>query len=153
MKRVIDGRTYNTDTATIVAKWNYEDEEGYDTEARLYRNRGGAFFIVHFWTVGVGEDAVDKIYFEAPVLRDQVDRLVEMRTNLEILDEAVLASPPEAEAEDEPSATIYYRLPSSLKAAIEAAAGAESLSVNAWLLRCTESCVARAKPKLTAVER
>ena len=35
MKRVIDGKSYNTDTATIVAKWEYKDQDDYDTEATL----------------------------------------------------------------------------------------------------------------------
>lgn len=133
MKRVIEGVTYNTDTAAIVARWEYEDENGYDTEATLYRTRGGAFFIVHLWTV----DEKQKAYFEA-VNRDGVQRVLDRANNLEILNEAILDAPPEAEAS--PSATLYVRLPSGLKDRLETLAKQDGLSLNAWTMRCVERC-------------
>ncbi len=49
--------------------------------------------------------------------------------------------PPEAEAESEPSATIYVRVPVSLKRRLEQAAVAEKLSGNSWSIRCIERCL------------
>src|SRR5262249_53858261 len=48
--------------------------------------------------------------------------------------------PAAAPAEDE-QARITLRLPESLKAAIEAAAGTENVSVNAWLVRALQRAV------------
>ena len=48
--------------------------------------------------------------------------LVARTDNLEILAPGVLEEPPEAEAEEAPGATIYIRVPVSLKSQIEAAA-------------------------------
>jgi hypothetical protein len=137
MKRVIGGKSYNTDTATVIASWEYKDGDGYDTEAELYRTKGGAFFAVHEWVV---EEGIVKVYFEE-MTRAEVDRLVERTDNLEIYDEQILAAPPEAEAEEEEGSTIYGRVPTSLKARIEADAKAKGLSVNAWLIRCAERCL------------
>jgi hypothetical protein len=135
MKRVIEGVTYNTDTATVVARWEYKDQDDYNTDATLYRTRGGAFFIVHEWTV----DEREKVYFEAST-REQVQRLVERTDNLAILDEDILADPPEAAEEASPSATLYVRLPTALKDRLDVLAKNDGLSVNAWAMRCVERC-------------
>ena len=142
MKRVIDGVTYNTDTATKVATWEYEDDNHYDTVATLYQTRGGAFFAVHVWEVPDSNDIPrSKVYFEA-MSRDELQRMVERGDNLTILNSGILEEPPEAEAEEAPGATLYIRVPTSLKDKIEAAAGDEKLSINAWAMRCMESCLA-----------
>jgi HicB family len=44
-------------------------------------------------------------------------------------------APPEPAPEDEASARITLRLPEGLKASVEAAAGREGVSVNAWIVR------------------
>ena len=49
MKRVIEGKTYNTDTATIVASYEYTDEKENEVTVGLYQTRGGTFFGVHSW--------------------------------------------------------------------------------------------------------
>lgn len=136
MKRIIDGMTYNTDTATIVARYEYVDDRDYETEAILYQSRGGAFFLVHKWEV----DGNWKYLFES-MSRSEVDRLVEKTDNLEIIDEAAITEPPEAEAESEPGATLYVRVPASLKRRVDEAAKDEKLSGNVWAMRCVERCL------------
>ena len=135
MKRIIDGVTYNTDTATAVARWEYEDENGYDTEAVLYQTRGGAFFIVHSWNT----ENKPKVYFES-INRESIARLVERTDNLTIINEDILSDPPEATAEQSPGATLYLRIPSALKDQAESSAKSDGLSVNAWAMRCIERC-------------
>ena len=49
--------------------------------------------------------------------------------------------PPEAEAEAEPSATIYVRVPTVLKQRVDQAAAEAKLSVNAWAMKCMERCI------------
>lgn len=135
MKRIIHGVTYNTDTARIVARWEYNDQDGYPTDATLYQTRGGAFFTVHKWEV----DGKEKVYFEA-VSRDEVLRLVERTNNLEIIDDSVLQDPPEAAAEAAPGATLYIRVPASLKDQLEELAQDAGVSLNTWMMRCAERC-------------
>jgi hypothetical protein len=49
--------------------------------------------------------------------------------------------PPEATAEAEPGATIYIRVPASLKRSVDEAAKSEKLSGNVWAMRCVEHCL------------
>jgi hypothetical protein len=137
MKRVIDGKSYNTDTATIVAKWEYKDQDDYDTEATLYQTRGGAFFIVDVWE---NDEGHPKVYFET-MSRDEVRRLVERTDNLAIINGKMLDEPPEAAEGETPGATLYLRVPASLKERVEVAASEAKLSVNAWAMRCIENCL------------
>jgi hypothetical protein len=55
--------------------------------------------------------------------------------NLVYVEPAEQATPAVATQEDESSARITLRLPEGLKAGIEAAAGREGVSVNAWIVR------------------
>jgi len=55
--------------------------------------------------------------------------------NLVFVQEAEASAPPVAAQEDESSARITLRLPEGLKAGIEAAAGRDGVSVNAWIVR------------------
>ena len=41
MKRVIDGKTYNTATSARAARWDYTDDRQNEVEATLYRTRRG----------------------------------------------------------------------------------------------------------------
>ena len=137
MKRVIDGKTYNTDTSTIVGRYEYENQNGCDVEATVYLNNGGAFFVLHHWEVGKDELARSKTYMEA-MTREEIEKLVKDQDNFQIIDDEALQPPPEAEAESEPGATIYLRVPASLKKRVEEAAERQNSSTNAWTMRCIE---------------
>ena len=54
--------------------------------------------------------------------------------------------PPEAAAEPVPGATIFIRVPTALKSAVDTAARAQKLSGNVWAMRCLERCLE--KPSL-----
>jgi hypothetical protein len=136
MKRVIDGKTYNTDTATLVAKYEYQDHKNNDVEAKVFVNNGGALFVLHSWDV----ENNTKHYMEA-LTRSELDKLVSTMDNIEIIDEEALEAPPEASAEAEPGATIYVRVPSTLKRRVDEAARDAKLSGNAYALRCMEACL------------
>ena len=145
MKRVIDGKTYNTATSARAARWDYTDDRQNEVEATLYQTRGGAFFVVHVWEVrDFDGDRREKSYAEAMTF-DEVRRLVSGANDLEILDSRALEEPPEAVEEEEAGATLYLRLPASLKARVDAAAEAGRVSANAWAMRCLESCLAAKK--------
>ena len=50
---------------------------------------------------------------------------------------------PEAAAEIEPGATIYLRVPATLKHRVDEAASVAGMSSNAWVMRCIEACLAK----------
>ncbi|MGP3969439.1 hypothetical protein [Streptomyces sp. 6N223] len=54
---------------------------------------------------------------------------------------APTAPPPAAEGDEGATARINFRLPAHLKARVESAAGAEGLSVNAWLVRAVATAL------------
>ncbi len=146
MKRVIDGKTYNTDTSAVVARYEYENEKDYHVEATVYQTRGGAFFIVNKWQVEQpgrygNWEPVDKLHVEAAT-REELERMITRgdTDNLEIIDEKALTLPPEAEEEAEPVTTAYLRLPPALKSRVEAAAAEAGTSLNSWAIRCFEAC-------------
>jgi hypothetical protein len=60
---------------------------------------------------------------------------------------------PAAAAEDDQSARITLRLPESLKAKLEAAAGREGVSVNTWLVRALSRAVASPRPSVRVGNR
>jgi hypothetical protein len=148
MKRVIDGVTYDTNTSTRVATAEVLEEEfrGRPEERRkyvLYKTRGGAFFVhVHTETSRQNMrgdwEAVESHVFE-PMTYDEAHEWV-MSGQVELLDEDAIASPPEAVAEAETAATVYLRMPTSLKVRVEKLASEEGLSLNAWYTRCGERC-------------
>jgi predicted HicB family RNase H-like nuclease len=153
MKRIIDGVTYNTDTATVIARAEVVDDEwpkqGERRVLTLYQTRGGAFF-VHIDTTTMRFSPRDQEWqddqrhvFEA-MTREQAHAWV-MDGQVELLND-VFGEPPEAAEEAAPGATIYLRIPASLKDQIETAANGDKLSVNAWTMRCIEQCLRRAAP-------
>jgi predicted HicB family RNase H-like nuclease len=164
MKRIINGVTYNTDTSTLIAMAEvdhganpYASEPAKNERMWLYQTRGGAFFL-HTCTETYRRNNEGK--FRA-VTRDEFEPLSTSEAQhwvtgsrsrqVEIMNEKVFGEPPEAEAEETLSATLYTRMPASLKQQIETAAAEDKLSANAWVIRCTESCLANRKAKLTTV--
>jgi predicted HicB family RNase H-like nuclease len=139
MKRIIDGKTYNTDTATLVARswWNDWERGNVDMQGDLYVTRGGAFFVV----VTEPGNHEARIAFE-PMDREAVDKWL-ATGEVEVFDETIFQEPAEAAVEREPEATIYVRVPRSLKDRIAAGAKDDELSVNAWVMRCVERCAGR----------
>jgi hypothetical protein len=137
MKRVVEGQTYNTDTATLAARFEYEDMQDNEVTATLYLSRGGAFFLVHEWDV----DGRAKFRVE-PLSREELGRVITNTDNLEIMDEAIINAPPEAEDRAESEATLYVRMPTALKRRIDEASSSARLSANAWAMQCIERCLA-----------
>jgi hypothetical protein len=151
VKRIIDGVTYNTDTSTIIAsnrqfapEWGNRPEE--TIERSLYKTRGGAFFIVittQTTKKNIYDDwePVERIEF-APVTRDYAQDWVS-KGEVEVFDDS-FGEFPEAAEEALTSATVYIRMPTSLKARLEALAERDGVSLNAWMMRCAEGCAQQA---------
>jgi predicted HicB family RNase H-like nuclease len=152
MKRVIDGVTYNTDTATLIAKADddteldkYSGEPAKSLELRLYQTRGGAFFLhMHTETSRANSEGewrdIVRDEFEPLTASEAQHWVAKSGYQVEVLND-VFGEPPEAAAEAQPGATLYVRVPASLKEQIEAAAEMEKVSVNAWMMRCAEFCI------------
>lgn len=129
MKRIIDGKTYNTDTATRVAEGGPPDPSdlaGWE----LYQTRHGAFFMV---TVDHdGEDMRIKPYGD-----DEAQKFLEKHAN-HVLEE-VFGPFPEAGASER---RLTIRVPGNLADRVEAVAKARGLSLNSYAMRCLERCAA-----------
>jgi hypothetical protein len=146
MKRIIDGKTYNTETSTLVATsgWQLQDERsphyGSECEGELYQTRGGAFFlVVTIHTETRDGEPIDKVECTA-MSAEKANAWVVKGHDIEIVRD-VFGEPPEAEAEDEPGATIYIRVPAALKRSVDEAAKEAKVSGNVWAMRCIERCL------------
>jgi hypothetical protein len=125
-KRIIDGKSYNTDTAILVAEG---DNEWSDAWWRLYQTRHGAFFL----------DGTDHHGGDAfrPLTDAEAQALLERRANH--LVERYFGPMPEAGAAER---RLTIRLPGNLADRIEVTAKAKNLSLNSYAMRCFEQCVA-----------
>jgi predicted HicB family RNase H-like nuclease len=153
MKRLIDGVTYNTDTATLLARSDYEGDWNNDRcpiEGELFQTRGGAFFIVEEITIDEisgrgGSETITKTRF-SKCSEEGARRWI---TTGEV--EVFLNPFEDKVSEDETEGTVYVRMPANLKRRIEELAVAAGLSANAWAIRCFEQC-ANASQRLARSE-
>ncbi len=145
MKRIIDGVTYNTDTSTKLARSEYKAQYNHTTYpcvGLLYQTRGGAYFVHENIDLG-RENAGDQNSFKDRFLALSIDEAQKWLVGggeVEVFHNP-FTDPPEAVAESEPAATIYMRVPVSLKKRLEEAANDEGLSGNSWAMRCMERCL------------
>lgn len=146
MKRIVNGVTYNTDTSTAIARWQREDEdEGTQEEMILYQTRGGAFFVHEIretkaWNEREREYEERSRHAFEPMSPEEAHKWL-LEGDVEVFHNP-FDDPPEASAEAEPGATIYLRVPSSLKNRVDEAAKNEKVSGNVWAMRCVERCLA-----------
>ncbi len=134
-KRIIDGKTYNTETATLIA--------GRDTDERqftycdyLYQTRFGAFF--RYTSLdGANEDDYERII---PMTPEDARKWLEENYSYEPeLIERYFGEMPEAGAGE---VKFTLRMPESLRNRLAARAVANKQSLNAWMVRCLEGCAA-----------
>jgi len=151
MKRVVDGVAYNTATSTRLAEkeWNEQDERGRtaNVEATLYQTQKGAFFVhkwtfTEWWDEEAGEPTSRSRDECIPMTAEEASAWL-LRGDVNIIHNP-FGEVPEAAAEPEQGATIYLRVPGTLKQRVDRAANAEGVSSNAWALHCVEQCLGRA---------
>jgi hypothetical protein len=152
MKRIVNGVTYNTTTSTALATSSWEPDEG-EIHATLYQTRGGAFYVVEEWSRDVWNERERQHEIKItttiePMSPEKAHEWI-MTGEVEIIKNP-FDDPPEAEAEAEPGATIYIRVPASLKHSVDEAAKAAKVSGNVWAMRCVEKCLKRAVPDALA---
>jgi predicted HicB family RNase H-like nuclease len=149
MKRIVNGVTYNTDTSTLIARWEGQDHSDYqkeDNEHLLYLTQGGAFFVHEItekqeWDEREREWVGRTSHSFVPLSPEAAHKWI-MEGDVEVINDKVFEAPPEATAEPEPGATIYVRVPAALKRQVEEAAKHEKVSGNVWAMRCVERCLA-----------
>jgi len=134
-KRIIDGKTYNTETATRVAGWTDDEHDPWVEGRHLYQNRHGAFFLYSFREAPDPEQEFDTI---EPYTPDQAREWLEKNWswNPDLI-ESLFGTMPDAG-----SGEVKYtlRLPESLRDRLAIRAKANQQSLNAWMVRCLEAC-------------
>ena len=135
-KRIIDGKTYNTETATRIAGWDDDNNEDgpWDSGRLLYQTRHGAFFLYSYLD-GANEQDFDKI---EPYTPEQAQKWLEENCSWDPeLIERLFGAMPEAG-----SGEVKYtlRLPESLRDRLAIRAKSNQQSLNAWIVRCLEAC-------------
>lgn len=138
-KRIIDGTTYNTETATQIAGGT-ESDNSCENGAYLYQTRLGAFFTYSYQEAA--ESGSEKIEPLTPEqARSWLETYKNAGNNVDIF-EALIAETPKTGASE-----IKYtlRMPESLRDRLAALAKANDQSLNAWMIRCLETCAAPEK--------
>jgi hypothetical protein len=125
-KRIIEGKTYNTETATQLGP---PHDDG-PFEARLFKTRHGAYFLYVF-------DDTEPSEGIEPLDPPAAQRWLERHCPSAAVIEAEFGLMPEAGQNE---ARITLRVPESLRQRIAALAQARDQSLNAWIVRCLERC-------------
>jgi hypothetical protein len=161
MKRIIGGKAYNTETATLIVSvklsgYPFEMKGGikqltigsFDPKtgtgsalvedvglSSLYQTAGGAYFLVQEVKDGFGVDRIQPGFY--PLSRKEALAWAEPRFDTDKI-EAMFGEIAEAGVK---SGKILLRLPETLKKRMEDAATVTGQSVNAWAMRCIERCL------------
>ena len=131
-KRIIDGKTYNTETATQIAGSTREVGPG-EVEEYLFQNRFGSFFLyqnLSGWEEQDGEKLV-------PFPPEKAREWLETQPGGADAIEALFGAMPEAGSGE---IKFTLRLPESLRDRLAALAKNNGQSLNAWIIRCLERC-------------
>lgn len=136
-KRIIDGKTYNTETATQITG-STKDDESFEITEYLYQNRFGAFFLYqNIDSDGVGYDA-EKLIPQTP---EQAQEWLEKQPDGADHIELLFGTMPEAG-----EVKFTLRIPESLRHRLAMLAKENNQSLNAWIVRCLESCATPQTP-------
>ena len=144
MKRIINGRTYSTDSSAKVGHLRLtkeDDETDTDEDHTLYVTGGGAYFVhVH--------DRHDETNDWFDILTKEKAQDWLMSGDVAIYQNP-FEEPPEAEGEDVSGklSVVYLRMPAELKENLEMSAESSEQSLNAWLLRLLEERVREEREK------
>ena len=159
MKKIIDGKAYNTETATLLAtaplsgrKIDRErpgviiaGSEGIVGESRLFETRSGEYFLERDYAgdgVIPDPDYIGSMFSPVtlglyPLTRKQALAWAESK---EFDSERIQSIFGKVAETGEKSGSMLLRLPKTLKAAIDQAAVDADQSANTWAMRCLERC-------------
>ena len=134
-KRIIDGKTYNTETATLLSGAEFEN----GIREYLFKTRHGAYFLY----AAVTDDPDERL---VPLSVEDAKRWTGKNAAADIC-EAEFGDAPD---EGGPEARFTMRMPETLRKRIAAIAKKNKQSLNAWIVRSLEAAADTAK---TAVRR
>jgi predicted HicB family RNase H-like nuclease len=139
MKRIIDGKSYDTETAGLVAEaWSPVGGDG----AKLYQTRHGAYFLwAQFLTPS--DNTVQEL---RPLSDDEAQKWLEQNAN-HLVEEHFGAMLEGGAAERR----LTLRLPNNLAKRLDAIAQARRMSLNRYVTRCLERCAAEDGKPTTVV--
>jgi predicted HicB family RNase H-like nuclease len=130
-KRIIDGKTYNTETATKIAEEYNDDEHNAGMEwNELFQTRHGAYFVFE------GSEYFDVAKI-VPLTPSEAQAWMEKYAHAELIEQHFGEMPEAGDSESR----FTLRMPDSLKQRIDGAAKANSQSTNAWIVRALEKQV------------
>src|SRR5262249_15270257 len=143
VKRIVDSVTYDTETATPLAQSTWE-RGGVEVTGVLYQTCVGAFFVHEFWTKKIWierlSQAEKRDYNEFIPLSATEAQAWITEGEVEVI-ASPFKDPPEVAAEPDLCATIFIRVPASLKQRVDKAAEVAKLSGNVWAMKCVERCL------------
>jgi len=128
MKRIINGMTYNTQTAAEIFCFGPDQSDAW---CGVYQTRHGVFF-----KIVVDHDGETVLEFK-PLTDDEA--LAEVQKHRPSLVQQYFGELPEAGAAER---RLTIRLPGNLADRLEAAAKAKGVSLNSYAMRCFEQCAA-----------
>jgi hypothetical protein len=134
-KRIINGKTYNTETATLLAKETPGGQYGGEFD-ELYQTRHGAYFR-HSGDWGASTPDGPLVEVE-PLTPPEAQAWMEEHASAALIEKHFGEQPEAGESESR----ITVRIPDTLKNRIELLAGEHKQSLNAWIMRCLERCAA-----------
>ena len=143
MKRIIDGKTYNTETATLISEAYFTDDpksEGYDKKEALFQTRHGAFFVAveeNLWDYEAASWYVSHRAEPKPP-PEALSWMEKNKSHSPELIEQHFGEMPEAGLGE---SRFTLRMPDVLKLQIDQLARERKLSTNAWIIRCLERCI------------
>ena len=137
IKRIINGKTYNTETAVVAAEHPNDPHFGSLAGAVLYQTRHGAFFLLV-----LGHDGEEQSF--RPLTDGEAQALLEKWQATEALEQYFGPFPEGGAAETR----LTIRIPGNLAARVVAAAKVNQMSVNTYAMRSLErSVAAEGKPQ------
>ncbi len=139
MKRIIGGKTYNTETAAKIAMRNDDPRDaGYDDIVEgeiLYQTRHGAYFLLYYNEISPEDDAL------IPLAPQEAQSWMEKYASVELIEQHFGEMPEAGDSESR----LTLRMPDSLKQRIDLLAGKNNQSTNAWIVRALEKVIAYEK--------
>ena len=148
VKRIINGKTFNSETATVIFRLEKQEKgvlrseeiDGYTGSGTLYRTRQGYFFLVDTEI----EAHFDKEGF--PLGTGPVKRLKPLTSegalswlrSYNVSEEQIRQQFGDHLKDMTEESTVYLRVPQSLKLRLEACANNKGQSLNTWVMRCLE---------------
>jgi predicted HicB family RNase H-like nuclease len=127
-KRIIDGKTYNTETATLLGRWLSRESSPREV---LYKTRHGAYFLY------VASDGVPNKLIE-PKEPEATQKWMQQHCSAEAV-EAEFGNATETKQAGAHESRFTVRMPATLRKRLAAIAKKQKHSLNAWIVRSLES--------------